>query len=162
ADKDRAHGTPDGGSLREHSRTSRRARMGTAPRPHPDRARQASLDRDARRIVVRPFARERVTGRAHQTREGLLMPGPEGTARRQEVEAAAWSLEDAIAAAAAALIRQQRADGHWAFALEADVTIPAEYIALQHFLGESTPELEAKIATYLRRRQATHGGWPLL
>jgi len=71
-------------------------------------------------------------------------------------------LEAAIAKASAALLAQQRADGHWVFELEADATIPAEYILLVHYLGE-TPnlELETKIGTYLRRIQGAHGGWPL-
>src|SRR5690242_16767861 len=30
-----------------------------------------------------------------------------------------------------------------------------------HFLGEPDAALEAKIAAYLRARQAEHGGWPL-
>ena len=64
--------------------------------------------------------------------------------------------------ATAALLRQQRADGHWVFELEADATIPSEYILLVHYLAE-TPniELESKIGNYLRRIQADHGGWPL-
>jgi squalene-hopene/tetraprenyl-beta-curcumene cyclase len=71
------------------------------------------------------------------------------------------NLDRSIEKAAAALLAQQRRDGHWVFELEADVTIPAEYILLQHFLGETKPALEAKIASYLRRRQGAHGGWPL-
>ena len=72
-------------------------------------------------------------------------------------------VEQAIDAAGAALRAQQRADGHWLFELEADATIPAEYVLLVHYLGEApNPVLEAKIATYLRRRQADHGGWPLV
>jgi squalene-hopene/tetraprenyl-beta-curcumene cyclase len=71
-------------------------------------------------------------------------------------------LNDAIAAAAAALMRQQRADGHWVFELEADATIPSEYVLLVHYLGEApNPDLERKIGAYLRRIRGTHGGWPL-
>ncbi len=56
----------------------------------------------------------------------------------------------------------QQADGHWVFELEADATIPAEYVLLRHYLGEPVDaELEAKIAVYLRRIQGEHGGWPL-
>ncbi len=56
----------------------------------------------------------------------------------------------------------QRDDGHWVFELEADATIPAEYVLLKHYLGEPVdPALEAKFAVYLRRRQGEHGGWPL-
>jgi squalene-associated FAD-dependent desaturase len=62
---------------------------------------------------------------------------------------------------AARLVRQ-RPDGHWVFELEADATIPAEYVLLRHYLGEPDDlELEGKIGRYLRRIQAPHGGWPL-
>ncbi len=48
------------------------------------------------------------------------------------------------------------------FELEADATIPAEYVLLRHYLGEPVDaQLEAKIAAYLRRIQGAHGGWPL-
>ncbi len=55
----------------------------------------------------------------------------------------------------------QRADGHWVFELEADATMPAEYVLLEHFLDEIDAPLEHKIGVYLRARQADHGGWPL-
>lgn len=59
------------------------------------------------------------------------------------------------------LLSQQNADGHWAFELEADATIPAEYIFLNHFLGDINDEIEQKLAVYLRSIQENHGGWPL-
>src|SRR6185503_7405363 len=64
--------------------------------------------------------------------------------------------------ATAALLKLQREDGHWVFELEADATIPSEYVLLVHYLAE-TPnlELERKIGVYLRRIQADHGGWAL-
>src|SRR6059036_3566554 len=72
-------------------------------------------------------------------------------------------LEDDIDRAAQALTRRQRDDGHWVFELEADSTIPSEYILLRHYLGEPVDSaLEAKIANYLRRTQGNHGGWPLV
>jgi squalene-hopene/tetraprenyl-beta-curcumene cyclase len=71
-------------------------------------------------------------------------------------------LDRHIDAATAALLATQRADGHFLFELEADATIPAEYVLLRHYLGEPVDaELEAKIAAYLRRIQGSHGGWPL-
>src|SRR4249920_2009221 len=71
-------------------------------------------------------------------------------------------LEDNIDRAAQALMRRQRDDGHWVFELEADATIPSEYVLLRHYLGEPDDlELERKIAVYLRRIQGEHGGWPL-
>jgi squalene-hopene/tetraprenyl-beta-curcumene cyclase len=76
-------------------------------------------------------------------------------------EPAGEALDQAVAAAAANLLAHQRADGHWVFELEADATIPAEYLMLQHFFGRVQPEKEARIGRYLRRIQAAHGGWPL-
>ena len=71
-------------------------------------------------------------------------------------------LEDDIDRAAQALLRRQRDDGHWVFELEADATIPSEYVLLRHYLGEPDDlELERKIGVYLRRIQGEHGGWPL-
>lgn len=71
-------------------------------------------------------------------------------------------LEKSIQDATEALFRCRQGDGHWVFELEADATIPAEYVLLKHYLGEEPNKaLEAKIATYLRRIQGSHGGWPL-
>jgi squalene-hopene/tetraprenyl-beta-curcumene cyclase len=70
--------------------------------------------------------------------------------------------ERAAARASAALLATQQADGHFVFELEADATIPAEYVLFVHYLGEQADaELEAKIGAYLRRIQGAHGGWPL-
>ena len=71
-------------------------------------------------------------------------------------------LDKHIETATQALLACQRDDGHWVFELEADATIPAEYVLLRHYLGEPVDAaLEAKIAAYLRRIQGAHGGWPL-
>src|SRR5216684_7712372 len=73
------------------------------------------------------------------------------------------ALEASIASATRALLGCRQSDGHWVFELEADCTIPAEYVLLGHFLGEPVDgELERKIANYLRRVQGGHGGWPLV
>lgn len=78
------------------------------------------------------------------------------------VDSSLLELEDVIQNASNALLDQQQEDGHWVFELEADATIPSEYILLVHYLAE-TPnlELERKIGNYLRRIQGEHGGWPL-
>ncbi|NHO32558.1 squalene--hopene cyclase [Acetobacter fallax] len=70
-------------------------------------------------------------------------------------------LDHVIGQAHAALSRRQKDDGHWVFELEADATIPAEYVLLEHFLDRIDPGLESKIGVYLRRIQGDHGGWPL-
>jgi len=73
------------------------------------------------------------------------------------------SLESRIAAASNALLELQQDNGHWVFELEADATIPAEYVLLRHYLAEPVDAvLERKIAAYLRRIQGAHGGWPLV
>jgi squalene-hopene/tetraprenyl-beta-curcumene cyclase len=59
------------------------------------------------------------------------------------------------------LLGRQAADGHWAFELEADSTIPSEYILLNHFLGTIDDNVERKLAAYLKATQGKHGGWPL-
>ena len=71
------------------------------------------------------------------------------------------SLKDAVQAARNELLEQQQADGHWVYELEADCTIPAEYILMNHFVGEIDDETEQKIAQYLRDKQTEEGGWPL-
>jgi squalene-hopene/tetraprenyl-beta-curcumene cyclase len=74
----------------------------------------------------------------------------------------AAALEASVARAADAILADQHPDGYWLYELEADATIPAEYVLLVHYLGETPkPELEAKIARYLRRIQRADGGWPL-
>ncbi|MEE2698134.1 MAG: squalene--hopene cyclase [Pseudomonadota bacterium] len=55
----------------------------------------------------------------------------------------------------------QAEDGHWAFELEADATIPSEYILLNHFLDKIDDEVEGKLVSYLKNTQGDHGGWPL-
>ncbi len=64
--------------------------------------------------------------------------------------------------AARALLDQQQPDGHFVFDLEADASIPAEYILLKHYLGRRDPAMENKVAAYLRRTQEDWGGWPML
>jgi squalene-hopene/tetraprenyl-beta-curcumene cyclase len=73
------------------------------------------------------------------------------------------ALQASIGSATRAMLDLRRPDGHWVFELEADCTIPAEYVLLRHYLGEPVDAvLEAKIANYLRRVQGAHGGWPLV
>jgi squalene-hopene/tetraprenyl-beta-curcumene cyclase len=72
------------------------------------------------------------------------------------------ALEQHIRAAADAILAEQQPDGHWVYELEADATIPAEYVLMVHYFGEpANLELERKIGVYLRRIQGAHGGWPL-
>jgi len=70
-------------------------------------------------------------------------------------------LKSTIEKARRVLLDQQKEDGHWCFELEADCTIPAEYILMNHFVGTLDDALEQKLAAYIRARQNEEGGWPL-
>src|SRR6267154_6464815 len=73
------------------------------------------------------------------------------------------ALEASISSATRAVLDYRQPDGHWVFELEADCTIPAEYVLLRYYLDEPVDAaLEAKIANYLYRVQGKHGGWPLV
>ena len=70
-------------------------------------------------------------------------------------------LQRVIEDAAGELLGARREDGHWLFELEADATIPSEYVLLNHFVDEIDDAVEARLAVYIRSRQGAHGGWPL-
>ena len=58
------------------------------------------------------------------------------------------AVETLVANARDALLAVQRPDGHFVFELEADCTIPSEFILLKHYLGEPEDlELERKIGS---------------
>lgn len=69
--------------------------------------------------------------------------------------------DHAVAAGLAALSARQHGDGHWCFELEADVTIPAEYVLLGHYLGRIDTGRQARMAEYIRAARTAEGGWPL-
>ncbi len=70
-------------------------------------------------------------------------------------------LDRSVADARDALAARQSSEGYWLFELEADCTIPAEYIMMMHFLDEIDAALEVKLCRYLRAAQGENGGWPL-
>ena len=81
----------------------------------------------------------------------------------REVGLSREALDRSIARAQQWLLQCRAQDGHWCFELEADATIPAEYVLLRLFRGEPRDRvLEGKIAAYLRRTQGAHGGWSLV
>jgi squalene-hopene/tetraprenyl-beta-curcumene cyclase len=71
------------------------------------------------------------------------------------------TLAHAVTRARDALARRRHADGHWVFPLEADATIAAEYVLLEHFLDRIDEPLQQQIGVHLRAIQGGHGGWPL-
>jgi squalene-hopene/tetraprenyl-beta-curcumene cyclase len=117
------------------------------------------------RVVTRMRASVQTESLRQSARSNVLKM----SARLNEPKAGAtWaalepcSLQHAIDQATRALQALQKPDGHFVFELEADATIPAEYVLLVHWLGETPdPQLESRIGNYLRRIQGEHGGWPL-
>jgi squalene-hopene/tetraprenyl-beta-curcumene cyclase len=79
----------------------------------------------------------------------------------EAIQSKAYNLDNAILQAQEKLLSLQHADGYWVFELEADCTIPSEYIMMMHYLGEIDETLQAKIAIYLRSRQSEDGSYPL-
>jgi squalene-hopene/tetraprenyl-beta-curcumene cyclase len=70
-------------------------------------------------------------------------------------------LDQAIRKARQHLLKLQHDEGYWVFELEADCTIPAEYILMMHHMDEIDAGLQAKIANYLRAHQQEDGSYPL-
>ncbi len=71
-------------------------------------------------------------------------------------------LKETISRAREFLLPIQNPEGYWVFDLEADTTIPSEYVLLQRFLGRDIrPKLVKRLASYLHGRQLEDGGWPL-
>jgi squalene-hopene/tetraprenyl-beta-curcumene cyclase len=73
----------------------------------------------------------------------------------------AFDLNKAISRAQEKLLSLQDKQGYWVFELEADCTIPSEYILMMNYLGEIDEVLQLKIANYLRPRQSEDGSYPL-
>jgi len=71
------------------------------------------------------------------------------------------ALSATISQSGSALLEHQDALGFWRFDLEADVTIPAEYIFLQYFMGTVDHKREQDLSAYILSRQLPDGSWPL-
>lgn len=75
---------------------------------------------------------------------------------------AGFRLDSVKKSATALLASRQNPDGHWVFDLEADVTIPAEYVMMRRFIGAPLDSPTAsRLSAYMRERQLPDGGWPL-
>ncbi|NOT10379.1 MAG: squalene--hopene cyclase [Methylococcaceae bacterium] len=59
------------------------------------------------------------------------------------------------------LLSLQSNEGYWVFELEADCTIPAEYILMMHYMDEINESLQTKIANYIRTQQNSDGSYSL-
>ena len=88
------------------------------------------------------------------TRSGISLVSPSSPVFQQV-------LDQSIEKAAESIQREQHDHGYWCYELEADCTIPAEYILMMHFLDEIDEVLQKKLATYICSHQNEEGGWPL-
>ncbi|RLD21907.1 MAG: squalene--hopene cyclase, partial [Bacteroidetes bacterium] len=70
-------------------------------------------------------------------------------------------VDNAIDSALVSIVEQQDPKGFWCYELEADITIPSEYILMMHYLGDVEKGIQSKMANYIRKRQQENGGWPL-
>ena len=159
-----------GRSCASGARPSRTARAGTPAAAGAKRAMAQSvarrrLDRDR---LAGDDRRRHPLGRAR--RRPALPPEFSNDDERHRRPAARATADSVVRRArrahrgdaSALLARAAARDGHWVFELEADTTIPAEYVLLRHYLGEPVElELERKIARLSAPHQAAHGGWPL-
>lgn len=59
------------------------------------------------------------------------------------------------------MLALQHDEGYWVFELEADCTIPSEYIIFMHCVDEIDELLQRKIARFLRAHQSKDGSYPL-
>lgn len=70
-------------------------------------------------------------------------------------------LDVCIEQAVAHLLSLQAPEGYWWGELEANVTMAAEHLFLEHILEVSEPTRWRKIAHYLLERQQKNGSWPI-
>src|SRR5207244_30901 len=100
-----------------------------------DAHRRHSRTRDDRVDTSSRLRRNRMIGPG-QNQGAFLQTNLLKSTLQHDVEPLALRrLDRAIGRATRAVLACQRADGHWIFELEADATIPSEYVLLQHFLG---------------------------
>ena len=144
--------------LRGHAAAERQAARRRHRMAQSRAGRRLDADRPARHHRGRDPLRQ---PRGRPCRLGIGMNGV--SAEQNPTAPDKATLDRSIASATGALLDLQQPDGHWVFELEADATIPAEYVLLRHYFGEPVDkELEAKIGAYLRRIQSRqHRGWPL-
>ena len=55
----------------------------------------------------------------------------------------------------------QSSDGYWHAPLEANVTMDAEYVFFNRFIGRERPEVEKRLVAHILSTQQSDGSWPL-
>jgi squalene-hopene/tetraprenyl-beta-curcumene cyclase len=70
-------------------------------------------------------------------------------------------LDAAIDRGARRLLELQRPDGVWVGELESNVTMTAQHLFWNHYLGLRTPELDRRIANEILARMRDDGTWSI-
>jgi squalene-hopene/tetraprenyl-beta-curcumene cyclase len=70
-------------------------------------------------------------------------------------------LDDAIARSQAAFLAQQRPEGFWHAPLEANVSMDAQYIFFNRFMGRQPRSVETRIVDHMMSTQSADGSWSL-
>jgi len=70
-------------------------------------------------------------------------------------------IDDAIDRGVRRLLELQRPDGIWVGELESNVTMTAQHLFWNHFLGLRTPDLDRRIANELMARMRDDGTWSI-
>ena len=83
------------------------------------------------------------------------------TPRRGGFEPAPPDVTSALAAAVESLAKQQSPEGWWCGELEADSSLEADAIMLEHYLGTPDAERVRKLANCIREEQTAEGAWCL-
>ncbi|MBX3026939.1 squalene--hopene cyclase [bacterium] len=70
-------------------------------------------------------------------------------------------LDAAIARSQAAFLRQQHREGYWHAPLEANVSMDAQYLFLNRFMGRQPTRIDRRIVDHMLATQSDDGSWPL-
>ena len=70
-------------------------------------------------------------------------------------------LDAAIARSQAAFLRQQHREGYWHAPLEANVSMDAQYLFLNRFMGRQLTRIDRRIVDHMLATQRDDGSWPL-
>lgn len=70
-------------------------------------------------------------------------------------------LDAAIARAQTTFLRQQHREGYWHAPLEANVSMDAQYLFLNRFLGRQMTRIDRRVVDHMLSTQSDDGSWPL-
>ncbi len=85
----------------------------------------------------------------------------EGAAPLERGDAFRAALEGGIGASQQWFLRRQSPEGFWHAPLEANVSMDAEYVFFNRFMGRRPAALEERLAEHMLATQSEDGSWPL-